>query len=373
MEAQVTARDIDNENLNEVLPFNTLEINPEISLVIPEFLVPFKVHRITRYGNPKTIISVSYNFQQRPDYTRTIFNAKFGYKWAQSQFARHFLNPLEVNFVNIYNEDAAFIERLNNLQDKLLLNTFSPHLITTTNYTYIFNNQRVNKKENFSYFKARLESSGNILRGIMAAAQAVKDTNGSYRIFDIPFSQYLKYELDYRRYWQLNEHSQLVFRANQGLGYPLYNLGVLPFESSFFGGGTNGIRAWTARSLGPGSLPDSLNVYDQFGDIKLEFNLEYRFDIYRWFKGALFADAGNIWLIKKDDDRPGGQFQFKDFYKELAVGAGLGIRLDFSFFIIRFDMAFPIHDPGRPLNDRWAVKYFTTKDINYNLGIGYPF
>ncbi len=373
LEAQVTAKDIDNENLTKALPFNTLEINPEISLIIPKFLVPFKVQRITRYGNPKTIISLSYNFQQRPDYTRTVFNAKFGYKWTQSQFARHFLNPLEVNFVNIYNEDAAFIERLNNLQDKLLLNTFSPHLITTTNYTYMFSNQRINKKESFSYFKVRLESSGNILRGIMAAAQAEKDTNGSYRIFNIPFSQYLKYEVDFRRYWQLNAHSQLVVRANQGLAYPLFNLGVLPFESSFIGGGTNGIRAWKARSLGPGSLPDSLNLLDQFGDIKLEFNLEYRFDIYRWFKGALFADAGNIWLIKEDEDRPGGLFKFKDFYKEFALGAGAGIRLDLSFFIIRFDVAFPIHDPGRPVNDRWAVKYFTVKDFNYNLGIGYPF
>lgn len=373
VEAQVVAQEAETESAEIVQPLNTLEISSEISLIIPKFLVPFRLNRVMRYGNPKTIISASYSYQQRPDYTRTIFNAKFGYKWAQSQFARHSLNPIEVNFVNIYNENAEFQERLDNLQDKLLLNTFSPHLITTTNYSYVFSNQRVNKKENFSYFRARLESSGNLLRGIMAASQAEKDTNGSYRVFNIPFSQYLKYEIDYRKYWRMNEHSQLVFRVNQGLAYPLLNLGVLPFESSFFGGGANGIRAWTSRSLGPGSLPDSLNLFDQFGDMKLEFNLEYRFDIYRWFKGALFADAGNVWLIKDDIDRPGGVFRLNRFYKELALGAGLGIRLDFSFFIIRFDMAFPIHDPGRPVNDRWAVKYFTAKDINFNLGIGYPF
>ena len=373
LESQVVASNIENTNISGVLPFNTIEINPEISLIIPKLLVPFKPHRIIRYGDPKSTISIGYNYQQRPDYTRSIFNAKFGYQWMQSQNAQHYLNPLEVNFVNIYNESDSFLVRISNLQDKLLANTFAPHLTTTTNYTYIFSNQKLNKKGNFSYFKARLESSGNILRGIMAAAQAPKDTNNSYRILNIPFSQYLKYEVDYRKYWQVTNFSQLVFRINHGLGYPLFNLGVLPFESAFFGGGANGIRAWPARSLGPGSLPKSLNLLDQFGDIKLELNLEYRFDIYRWFKGALFADAGNVWLIRKDEDRPGGLFEFKDFYKEFALGMGAGVRLDFSFFIIRFDVAAPFHDPGRPENDRWAIKYFQWKDVNLNLGIGYPF
>ena len=371
LETQVIASNIENTNIGGV--FNTIEINPEISLVFPKLLVPFKPHRIIRYGDPKSIVSVVYNYQQRPDYTRSIFTAKFGYQWMQNQFARHYLNPIEVNFVNIYNESDSFLVRISGLGDKLLKNTFSPHITTTTNYTYIFSNQQLNKKGNFSYFKARLESSGNILRGIMALGQAKKDTNNSYRILNIPFSQYLKYEVDYRKYWQVTDFSQLVFRANQGIGLPLLNLGVLPFESAFFGGGSNGIRAWTARSLGPGSLPDSLNFNDQFGDIKLELNVEYRFDIYRWFKGALFADAGNVWLIKEDPNRPGGVFDFKRFYKEFALGAGVGIRLDFSFFIIRFDVATPFHDPGRPEDDRWAIKYFQWEDVNLNLGIGYPF
>lgn len=373
VESQVVASNIDDENINGVLPFNTIEVNPEIQLTFPKLLVPFKPHRVIRYGDPKSIISLGYNYQQRPDFTRSIFNAKFGYQWMQTQYARHFLNPLEINFVNISNEAQAFIDRINSLRDKLLVNTFSPHLTTTTNYTYIYSNQRVNKKGNFSYFKARLESSGNFLRGVMALAGAKKDTNNSYRIFNIPFSQYLKYEVDFRKYWQVTDFSQIVFRINHGLGYPLLNLGVLPFESAFFGGGANGIRAWSARSLGPGGLPDSLNLQDQFGDLKLELNLEYRFDIYRWFKGAVFADAGNVWLVKKDADRPDGLFKFSEFYKQIALGAGLGLRLDFSFFIIRFDVATPIHDPGRPEDDRWAVQYFKWSDVNLNLGIGYPF
>jgi outer membrane protein assembly factor BamA len=373
LESQIITGGSNSDNVATSVSFNTIELNPEISLIFPKLLVPFRPHRIVRYGDPKSTITVGYNYQQRPDYTRSIFTTKFGYQWMQTQNARHYLNPLEVNFVNIYNESDTFKTRLDNLQDKLLVNTFSPHLTTTTNYTYIYSNQLLNKKGNFSYFKIRLESSGNILRGVMAAAQAKKDTNNSYRILGIPFSQYLKYEVDYRKYWQVNNFSTLVARVHHGLGYPLLNLGVLPFESAFFGGGANGIRAWSARSLGPGSLPDSLNLLDQFGDIKLEFNLEYRFDIYRWFKGAIFADAGNVWLIKKDEDRPGGLFKFKNFYKEFALGAGVGVRLDFSFFIIRFDVATPFHDPARPENDRWSIKYFQWKDVNLNLGIGYPF
>lgn len=373
LESQVVGSNIQTNNINQVLPFNTIEVNPEISLIFPKLLVPFRPHRVIRYGDPKSTITLGYNYQQRPDYTRSIFNAKFGYQWMQSQFANHYLNPIEVNFVNIYNEAPAFLERINGLNDKLLKNTFSPHMTTTTNYTYIFNNQRLNKKGNFSYFKARLESSGNILRGIMAMVGAQKDTNNSYRILNIPFAQYLKYEVDFRKYFQVTSFSQVVVRINHGIGFPLLNLGVLPFESSFFGGGANGIRAWSARSLGPGSLADSLNLQDQFGDIKLEFNLEYRFDIYRWFKGAIFADAGNVWLIKNDKDRPGGLFEFKDFYKEFALGMGVGVRLDFSFFIIRFDVATPFHDPGRPVDDRWAIRYFNWSEVNLNLGIGYPF
>jgi outer membrane protein assembly factor BamA len=208
----------------------------------------------------------------------------------------------------------------------------------------------------------------------MAAAQAEKDTTGSYRIFDIPFAQYLKYEIDFRRYIIPNASSMVVLRAYHGLGYPLLNLGALPFESSFFAGGANGIRAWPARSLGPGGWIDSLDLGDQFADIKLELNIEYRFNIYRWFKGAIFADAGNIWLVNPDKDRPNANFDFTRFYKEIAFGIGLGLRLDFNFFVIRVDVAKPFHDPNKQEGQRWVVDDFSERSpINVNIGIGYPF
>lgn len=373
IETQAVSTNVADQPIWDGLPFNTLEFSPEMSLIIPKFIAPFKTDRLLRYGNPKTIISLAYNFQQRPDYTRSIFTARFGYQWSQNQSMQHRLNPMEVNVVNIYNEDSKFLERIAGLRDELLRNSYRPHLTTTTNYTFTFSGQKLNKKEDFSYLRVRLESSGNILRGIMAAAQADKDTTGSYRIFDIPFSQYLKYEIDFRRYVIPNNSSQIVFRVYHGLGYPLLNLGALPFESSFFAGGANGIRAWPARTLGPGSLPDSLNLSDQFADIKLEFNVEYRFNIYRWFKGAIFADAGNIWLMKPDQDRPKSNFDFSRFYKEMALGIGVGLRLDFNFFVIRLDVAKPVHDPSHEEGKRWVIDDFKTSKINFNIGIGYPF
>lgn len=373
IETQVVLRDVENQPIWNGLPFNTLEFSPEVSLTLPKFMTPFRTDRLLRYGNPRTIISASYNFQQRPDYTRSIVNARFGYQWSQNLTMQHRFNPFEINFVNIYNEDPLFISRIESLRDELLRNSYRPHMTPTTNYTFIFSSQKLNRRENFSFLRVRLESSGNIMRGIMALAQADKDTTGSYRLFDIPFSQYLKYEVDFRRYLMVGGHSQFVLRAYQGLAYPLLNLGAVPFESSFFAGGANGIRAWQVRSLGPGSLPDSLNLRDQFADIKLEFNIEYRFDIYRWFKGALFADAGNIWLVKPDKDRPQSNFDFRRFYKEIALGIGVGLRLDLNFFVIRLDLATRVHDPSKSEDDRWVLDRFRPADIEFQFGIGYPF
>lgn len=374
LESQVITQGVDNQNIGG-LPFNTMEIGPEINLQFPKFLVPFKWKKLSEYANPKSRISVSYNYQQRPDYTRSILNTSFGYSWRENQFKYHELNPFEVNFVNIYNQDPDFLRRIEGLDDQLLQNSFRPHATTTTNYQFLYNNQRINKLQDFSYLKVKLESSGNVLRGIMAASNAKKDTLGNYRILGVPFAQYLKYDIDFRRYVIFNERSELVLRVQHGLGYPLLNLGVLPFESSFFGGGANGIRGWSARSLGPGSLAesDSVSLIDQFGDMKIEFNVEYRFDIYRWFEGAVFVDAGNIWLVKRDAGRPGGLFEFKDFLTEFAVAGGLGLRLDFSFFVIRLDTGIKLHNPAKPKGDRWIRSLSESDIINFNLGIGYPF
>ncbi len=377
LESQVV---FDNSEDEKTPIFNTLQISPEASLTIPRFLFPFKIVKISKYFRPQTKFKLAYDFQQRPDFTRTIFRTTFGYDWRETAQKRWTANPIEINFVSIPTEkqSAAFQERINGINDKLLKNTFISHITSSGVYSYTFNNQDVNKVKNFTFLRASVEFSGNVPWLISSISGAPKNENGSYTVFKTPYAQYIKFDFDIRRYFAINKRSTFVMRLAAGRGTPYGNLYVLPYEASFFGGGANGIRAWRARRLGPGSYPDVLqSSIDQFGDMKLEMNAEYRFDIYKYFKMAVFADAGNIWLIHKDINRPGAEMDIKRFYKEIALGGGVGARLDFNFFIIRLDAAYPLYNPGLPEagNQRWigVSEPILMKRVVFNLGIGYPF
>jgi len=179
-----------------------------------------------------------------------------------------------------------------------------------------------------------------------------------------------------RAYHKVSEDNVLAGRFNFGIGVPFGNSTVLPFVKSFFGGGANDMRAWTARTLGPGSFPKAKEQsYEQIGDIKLQTSLEYRFKVYKMFRSAVFLDAGNIWMIRPDSEtqRPGGQFRFNKFARDIALGTGLGFRVDFSFFIIRLDVGVPLYDPGYAEGDRWVILIPGRRPARLNLGIGYPF
>lgn len=371
-------------NIIENVPFNTIEVSPEIKLTVPRLLTPFfKIKGLPKVFNKETHFSLSYNFQQRPDFTRSIITASYGYDGQLSRISRLIFNPVEINAVNVYNQAASFSDKLDALNNQLLKRSFEPHITTVTNATYIYSDQSIRKNENFTYVRLKGELSGNILRGIYNMVGAEQDTFGSYTIGGIPFAQYWKVEADYRRYWVMNPRSMVVGRIMVGTAFPLDNLKVLPFESSFIAGGASDVRAWRNRELGPGGLDSDIKQdLDQFGDAKLEMNLEYRFDIYKWVKGAFFADAGNIWLVKEDLNRPDTHFELNRFYKELGVGTGFGLRLDFNFFVIRSDFAIKVYDPSQPEydpenpqdgNQRWRVPKWQFQQLIVNLGIGYPF
>lgn len=373
------------ENIDQYIPFNTVEVSPEVRLTVPRLVTPFfKIRGLPKVFNKETHFSLSYNFQQRPDFTRSIITGSYGYDGQLTRISRLVFNPVEINAVNVYNQASSFVEKLDALNNQLLKRSFEPHITTVTNASYIFSNQSVKKKnEDFTYVRIKGELSGNLLRGIFNMVGAEKDTFGSYSIGGIPFAQYWKIEADYRRYWVMDEHSMVVGRVMVGAAFPLDNLKVLPFESSFIAGGSNDVRAWRNRELGPGGLDvDAKQNLDQFGDAKLEMNLEYRFDIYKWVKGAFFADAGNIWLVKEDLNRPNAHFELNRFYKELGVGVGTGLRLDFNFFVIRTDAAIKLYDPSQPQydpetpgdgNPRWRLPKWQFSQMILNLGIGYPF
>ncbi|MDD5569718.1 MAG: BamA/TamA family outer membrane protein [Bacteroidales bacterium] len=369
------------ELINQYLPFNTYEYGSEMSLSIPGFLLPVSSDKFSKSSYPKTLLSIGYNFQQRPHFWRSITNAVFGYEWKETEFKKHIINPAELNIVNIFKDDY-FNKQISDTRDLLIINSYQNHLTTATNYSFIFNNQDINKERNFTYFRGNIEVAGNLLRGINNIGdkfslnkflETKEDSTGVYSIFGINYAQYIRTDVDYRYYNIINKTS-LVFRLYSGVGVTYGNSSVMPFEKSFWLGGANSLRAWHMKGVGPGSYYDSLGTgYDKTADMALEGNLEYRFKIYRILEGAVFADAGNIWLLKKDSLRVGSDFEFNRFYKEIALGTGLGFRLNFSYFIIRFDGAIPLRDPKLPEYKRWIGKNLTTKYIIFNFAIGYPF
>lgn len=357
---------------NEIFgsPFNTIEFGPELSLVFPRFLLPLNLERFSKRANPKTTISTTVNIQQRPEYSRDLAQFSFGYFWNETRFKKHFVTPFNISYINL-NLSSEFQEKIDAEDNPFLVNSYTDHFISAIQYSFIFNNQEINKIKNFSYLRFNFETSGNLLSTFNDLTKAPKnEETGAYEFIGIRYAEYLKGEVDLRHY-NTYESSSFVKRIAIGAGKPYGNLNVLPFEKSFFAGGSNGIRAWQARSLGPGSLPDSLTTtVNQIGELKIETNIEYRFDITKIFEGALFVDAGNIWILEEDEQRPNAEFNLSRFYQDLAIGFGAGLRLDFNFFIIRFDLATPLKDPSSDNPKEYRV---LIKNTTLNLGIGYPF
>jgi hypothetical protein len=367
------------QNQKGFLPFNTIELGPEFNLYVPRALFPFNLFHIGKSANPKTTFTSYYNFQQRPDYTRSLFNMGYSYEWREGKYKKHTLFPFEVNLVKLLKIDPAFQNYLNSINDLYLTSRYQNHVTTDTRWTYIFTNQEIKKKKDYIFFRFDLESSGTLLRSLAEMSNSLnliqipKDADGSYRIEQIKFSQYIKGGYDLRLYKLFTEHNRLIFRTFAGLGVPFHNLTSLPFEKSYYAGGPNDVRAFQARSLGPGSYNHSDGTIYQLGDMQIESNLEYRYKIFKMLNAAFFVDAGNIWLLKKDPQRPGGDFDPNRFYKEFAIGTGAGLRLDFDFFILRLDAGVPIRDPSYADGNRWMFDKRPLQKTNLNFGIGYPF
>ncbi|MCD6066760.1 MAG: hypothetical protein K0S33_1586 [Bacteroidetes bacterium] len=357
--------------------FNTFQFGPELNLYVPKQLFPFSVFRFNKNAAPKTVFTSSFNYQQRPEFARSLSNVSYGFQYKSGEFIRQSIVPFEFSIIKVSNLSADFQSELNNSNNLFLKNTFIDHVTTVSRYSFSYNNQtakNANSRKYFTYLKLDAESSGNIMRGLYNLTGQPKDTAGRYYILNVPFAQFLRLAYDYRLYKNIRKSGRLVFRATGGVGKPLHNLRVLPYEKSFFGGGPNSVRAWKARTVGPGSYnSENDGNFDQIGDAQLEFNIEYRFNIYKFLNGAWFVDAGNIWLRKPDPQKPGADFKLDRFYKEFATGSGFGLRADFSFFIIRLDAAFKLYDPKYIEGNRWTFDKKPIRGTVLNFGIGYPF
>lgn len=352
--------------------FNTYETGVEIGLEIPKFLVPIAEERFNKYFKPRTIISTGYHYQNRPDFIRTITMASFGYEWKQKNI-QHFLNPIEVNAVKIY-PDSSIKASIEAIADKRLKYQYTDHFILNLKYTFVYNTQELNRRKNFTFFRANVETAGNFLYLTKKLFDDKRNAEGDYEVFNLIYSQYARIEIELRRYIFFNRTNNLVLRANGGWGIPYGNSKQLPYEKSFISGGTNDIRAWRLRTLGPGSYYDTIvENFDRVGDISIKFNVEHRFQIYKFLHGAFFADAGNIWLNKPNAQFPEGDFVFNKLLQQIAIGAGFGFRIDLNFFIIRVDAAIPVKDPTKPKNNQWVISDTKLRSVVFNFGIGYPF
>ncbi len=357
--------------------------------ILPRFITPFRVRQNNR-STAKTRISAGFNNLTRIDRfnIRTV-NGAFGYEWNESIYKRWTAKPFTLNYVQVV-LSQGFKDTVVD-PNPYLRRSFEPAFIGGEAVSYTFANNDIFHKRKNSYFRATFEESGLWLKGVNGAINGI--TSGKHDLESlarVTISQFVRGEADYRHYWNYNK-SSVATRAYIGLGIPYGQSDVLPYIRQFTAGGPNSIRAWRLRTLGPGSYVDTSSVAaifpDQTGDMKLEANVEYRFDLLRLFggtinlKGATFLDFGNIWMLKKDTSRPGADFQFGNLYKQLAIGTGLGARLDFSYFVIRFDWGIPLKKPYPTQNPSgWFINEWTLGDsrwrrenVIWNIAIGYPF
>jgi hypothetical protein len=412
--------------------FDTSDIGGNIKLSFPRIVFPVNTDKvIPKYMSPSTSISAGFNVQNNIGLDRQNFSGIYSYTWKPSKIKNYRFDLLNVQYVrnvnpgNYYNVYRSSLDQLENIAQDVgyeFLNTESndfiipsdgagfneanffiegvltnqfPNLdiqqenfrdvlriferqarLTEDNLIYassfIWNRDtRTNIFDNnFSKWRWKLESAGNLLSAISSATGATKNDNNNFEISDVVFSQYIKGETEYIKHWELLNSDVVAIRAFGGIAIPFGNSNSIPFTRSYFAGGTNDNRGWRAYDLGPGSSGSVLDFNE--ANFKLALNAEYRYTIFGAFKGAFFIDAGNIWNVLDDVDDPAFRFDGIQDLNEIAVASGVGLRYDFGFFVVRFDIGFKTHDPARPEGERWFKDYNITNAV-YNIGINYPF
>ena len=368
--------------------YQSSEINTSLSVIFPRFLIPFSPRTLQKYGkyNPNTRVQFGYLSTNRPEYNRNAINGQLGYTWSTRNNRQSFtINAADVSYIRTPYIQDEFLGILENLQNdgNNLIWSFLPSLISSFSGQTLIN---FNRYGDFSARKASLlrifgESGGTTLNLTNVRRNDSPEIN--YANF-----QWLKGQIDYRRYYPISKKQTLAYRLNFGMARPYgVSAGILPYEKYFFAGGGTSIRAWQARRLGPGSstpITGPGGNYDyrneQPAEMILESMFEYRRKLFSYFDMAVFLDAGNSWMIGRDDARPGADFRYDRFYKEIAVGTGAGLRMDFDFLVIRLDLAIKALDPARQEGERWILDNIRFNrplgekgQTVFNFGIGYPF
>lgn len=363
-------------------PYSSLDYGGNLVFTFPQFMLPLGSNLKSKLGrlNPKTRLSFGLNYTNRPEYIRTNVNTSLIFTWQNYKRRRNYtLNIADISYI-----DSDVTASYQNFLDQLeasgnnLSNSFLPSFVSSTWFSVTHNiNDYGNRQSRSAFLRYHVEAGGNLYTEI---AKTLTDR-------DLEYFKYAKLDIDYRYSAPVNNNVTMAYRAHLGVAVPYGENETLPYEEFFFAGGSNSIRAWEPRRLGPGSfipvdsLGDYSNSFEQPGEILFESSIELRHKIFGFLHGALFVDMGNVWTMKVEQARPGSQFQFDNFLKEIAVGAGYGLRLDFSFLLLRLDAAWKVHDPGDQTRYGNPVSkgaldlpdYNDYKRLVWNLGIGYPF
>ncbi len=409
--------------------FDINEIGANVKLTIPRLFFPFNTEKIIpKYMSPSTRVSLGFTSQTNIGLDKQTFNGTYSFKWYPServtnnldffgiQYVKN-LNPenyfgvyqnsfskLDNIAINIYNTPAEFISNVGgqpsliqssaddfialvlqdigfqttNPEDFQTVNNINErkerltedNLIFATNYSYSKDKRENVFDEDFSIFRFKVEFSGNLLTNVSKLLGLKKNSDNRFEVFNVAYSQYAKTEFDYIKHWDLGRKNIFAMRSFFGIAIPYGNSTSIPFSKSFFAGGTNDNRAWTAYNLGPGSS-DSNDEFNE-ANMKLTLSFEYRYNLFGKINSALFVDSGNIWNIFDDVENDNATFNNFSSLKDIAIGAGFGLRYDFSFFVLRFDVGFKAYDPSFRDNNRWFNE-FNFHNAVYNIGINYPF
>ncbi len=372
-EAQISGR---SENLY------SWSFNPQLEITFPQLIAPFNPGTKNRIFVPTTRFSLSYNYLKRVNYFDIqTFQLGFSYRWKENIRKQHDFSPVSLSFTSLANESETFKELL--AANPFLKKSYEEQFVAGANYSFTYNEQVIPLKRMQFFFQGTAETAGNAFSLAKIIGGEKPSSGNPSAIAGSIYSQFAKLSVDFRSYYTIDVNNKLAMRFFTGVAKPYGNSSILPYSKQFFSGGANSLRAFQINSVGPGThfQDGSTTGFLQLGgDIKLELNGEYRFSIYRFFKGALFADAGNVWLHKSNPAGIGSPFVFSQFMNEMAVGAGAGVRFDVSFFLLRFDVAFPLRKPWLEDNHRWVAKQidfgssaWRKDNLVLNVAIGYPF
>ena len=357
-------------------------LNPHAELVFPRFITPFNIRRRGNIYVPKTRLLLSYHYLKRVEYFEmNTFQFMYGYKWKRNIRTEHDLHPVNLSYTSIKNPSTTFQALLES--NPFLKKSYEEQFIAGGDYSFTYNEQVHPGKKIQYYLLSTVEAAGNAFSlGKMIAGEKPSPGDPSHVMGSV-YSQYVKASIDARGYCHFNGSDKLAFRMYAGVANPYGNSDVLPYSKQFFSGGPNSIRAFQIHSVGPGTHYQDNNHVSFLklgGEIKLEANAEYRFALYRFLKGALFLDAGNVWLHQSNATHTGTSFVLSGFMNELAVGTGFGLRIDVSFFILRFDLGVPIRKPWLEDTHRWVLNQvhfgnstWRKENLVLNIAIGYPF